>query len=85
MAAGKKRGAPAPRPRSGFATEEQRKTERLTLRLDRDTMAMLRGYAAELGWDLNKLVAEAIRSFDREVVREDSGTPMLQSSEEHDG
>jgi hypothetical protein len=77
MAAKKKRAKKAPRPRSGFVTEEQRNTERLTLRLDPDTMALLRGYAAELGWSLAKVVAESVRAFDREVATEDGGPSML--------
>ncbi len=55
----KKRGAPAPRPRSGFVTEEQRNTERLTLRLDPETMSQMRALAKERGWTMAECVQRA--------------------------
>ena len=67
MAAKKKGGKVAPRPRSGFVTEEQRKTERITLRLDPDTMARLRDFAAEHGWSVSESVTEAFKALEREL------------------
>ena len=68
--AGKKSGVPAPRPRSGFVTEEQRKTERLTLRLDPDTMGRLHSIADELGLSLAETVKQAFEAFERELDAE---------------
>lgn len=58
-----KRGAPAPRPRSGFVTEEQRHTERLTLRLDPEAMDLLRAYSKSLGVSMSTIVERALESF----------------------
>ena len=77
MATGKKRGAPAPRPRSGFVTEEQRGTERLTLRLDPDTMDRLRAFAAEHGWTVAQTVAEAFKALERELARDHRRTEKM--------
>lgn len=60
MATGKKRGAPAPRPRSGFATEEQRGTERLNLRLPSLAADLLEEMSEHLDANKNALVALAI-------------------------
>jgi predicted DNA-binding protein len=65
--AAKKRGAPAPRPRSGFVTEEQRKTERLTLRLAPKAMGRLHAMASEHGWTVARTVEEALAALVREV------------------
>lgn len=66
MKAGK-RGAPAPRPRSGWVSEDDRKTERITLRLDPETMTRLRSFATEHGWTVAQTVAEAFKALDREL------------------
>ncbi len=58
--AAKKKGATAPRPRSGWVSEDDRKTERITLRLDPERMAFLRSYAAKYGWTLAGAVGNAI-------------------------
>ena len=55
-----KRGAPAPRPRSGFVTEEMRHTERLTLRLPPETMAVLREAAAGQEMGLGEYVTRLL-------------------------
>lgn len=58
-----KKGAPAPRPRSGFATEEQRHTERLVLRVPFGTTARLDDLSKRWGLTrstaVSKLVEEA--------------------------
>lgn len=66
----KKKGAPAPRPRSGFVTEEQRHTERLTLRLDKVTMGRIRSIAVELGLSHAKVIKQAFEAFERELDAE---------------
>lgn len=59
MAAGKKRGAQAPRPRSGFVTEEQRHTVRVRVsREHAEALAERWGTTAE----------DAVRRAVREVV-----------------
>lgn len=58
------------RARSGFVTEEQRKTERLTLRLDHDTMDRMRAFAEEHGWTAAQTVAEAFKALERELARD---------------
>jgi hypothetical protein len=55
MAAGKKRGAPAPRPRSGFVTEDQRHTVRV--RVSRGPAAAL---ADRWGLKVEDAVREAV-------------------------
>lgn len=64
---GKKRGATAPRPRSGWVSEDDRKTERLTLRLPPEAMDRLRTYAVEHGWTVSETVAKALEALEREV------------------
>lgn len=63
----KKRGAPAPRPRSGWVSEDDRKTERITLRLDPETMTRLRSFAFEHGWTVAECVKQAFEALDREL------------------
>lgn len=67
----KKRGAKAPRPRSGFVTEEQRNTERLTLRLDPETMSQMRAFAEERGWTIAECVQQAFEALQREYGVDD--------------
>ena len=58
--AGKKRGAPAPRPRSGFVTEEQRHTVRVRVsREHAETLAKRWGVKVE----------DAVRRAVREAVQ----------------
>lgn len=68
MAAGK-RGAPAPRAHSpgGYIREDERHTERLTLRLPKETMARLRARADERGWKMAELVGEGFEALEREL------------------
>lgn len=68
MKAAKKKSAP--RPRSGFVTEEQRNTDRLTLRLDPEAMTRLRAFAFEHGWTVSQTVAEALGALERELATE---------------
>jgi macrodomain Ter protein organizer (MatP/YcbG family) len=68
--AAKKKGAPAPRPRSGFVTEEQRHTKRIVLRLDPETEQRLRSFAFEHGWSLSETVSEAFKALERELEEE---------------
>lgn len=56
-----------PRPRSGFVTEEQRNTERITLRLDEETMTRLRSFAFEHGWTVAETVKQAFEALEREL------------------
>lgn len=63
-----KRGAPAPRPRaSGYVREDQRHTERVTVRLSPETMEQLRDLAAEHGWTVAETVTKAIAALAAEV------------------
>lgn len=65
MAAGKRGGEKAPRPRSGYVREDQRGTERVTVRLDPETMARLRGFADEHGWTIAETVTRALELLTR--------------------
>ncbi len=69
MTAGK-RGAPAPRPRSGWVSEDDRHTERLTLRMEPAIMKRLREYAGEQGWSLSETVTKALEWFFRKGDRQ---------------
>lgn len=64
------------RPRSGFVTEDQRKTERLTLRLKPEVMALLYSLSTEIGEGgtaktYAETIEQALRALDREMARED--------------
>lgn len=59
------KGGSTPRPRSGFVTEEQRHTERITLRLDPDAMRRLRSLAERYGWTVSEAVTEALALLER--------------------
>lgn len=67
MTTSKKRGASAPRPRSGFVTEEQRHTKRIVLRLDEATDVRLRSFAFEHGWSISETVKQAFEALEREL------------------
>ncbi len=60
MSAAKKKGAPAPRPRSGFATEEQRHTKRVVLRVHSLVEAIIKQRSAALGINLSEYVSQLV-------------------------
>jgi hypothetical protein len=59
---------------SGFVSEEQRHTERLTLRLDPESMAYLEKAAAEMGCTKATAVLLALEALS--VVRKSQGEVM---------
>lgn len=60
----------APRPRSGWVSEDDRKTERITLRLAKVTMGTLLDLAVEHGWTVAETVTKAIEALMREVEKD---------------
>lgn len=75
MATGKKRGASAPRPRSGYVREDQRHTHKVTLQLDDETHTLLLSLATEIGEgdpkrQLSRTVKEALQALSREMDAE---------------
>lgn len=55
---------------SGFVTEEQRHTDRITLRLDKVTMNRMRSVAIEHGWSMAETVKQAFEALNRELNEE---------------
>lgn len=55
---------------SGFVTEAQRHTERITLRLGTLAMARLEAFSEEHGWTFAKTVTQALGALERELAAE---------------
>lgn len=75
MAAKKKGGKQAPRPRSGFVTEEQRHTVRVVLRLKPEVADLLYSLATEIGKPgkadtYAETVRQALEALNREMNAE---------------
>lgn len=75
MAAGKKRGASAPRPRSGYVREDQRHTVKVTLQLTPGAHELLLSLATEIGEGdprrhLAETVWQALQALNREMEAE---------------
>ena len=67
MATGKKRGAPAPRPRSGFVREDQRHTERVSVRLRPEIAEVLKAAAEANEMTVSALVEHAVLRLAEEL------------------
>jgi hypothetical protein len=79
----------APRPRSGFVTEEQRHTERLTLRLKPEVMQLLRSLASEIGEGTKaetyaRTIEEALLALDREMTAESEHNERVMAEKENE-
>jgi hypothetical protein len=78
----KTKGATAPRPRSGYAREDQRHTRKVTLQLTEEAYVRLISLATEIGEgdpkrQLSRTVEEALLALSREMdaeVSENEGT-----------
>jgi hypothetical protein len=75
MSQPKKRGASAPRPRSGYVRPDQRKTIKVTLELRPEVHTLLLSLATEIGEgdpkrQLSRTIEEALHALNREMDRE---------------
>lgn len=71
--AARKKGASAPRPRSGYVRPDQRHTRKVTLELDAETYELLISLATEIGEgdpkrQLARTIKEALVALDREMT-----------------
>jgi hypothetical protein len=80
----KKKGASAPRPRSGFVTEEQRGTVRLNLRLPKLVADLLEDASQNLDANKNALVALALlKTFGNRFLSAPAAAETLEDEINH--